>query len=441
MLSHYNESKSRQKTSHGRIRHGRFTSPHLIDRWDCISIDGNAIEKNVFTAAEKNVLERNETTKIGASEFELLTATAFEIFTKLQVDIAVIEVGMGGALDATNVIGQRSEYDENQGDLVERDSFRPLPLATGITSIGLDHQNFLGDTIQKIAAQKAGILKPGVPAVVAADDDAALKMISEQAGKVRVSQLIPVTAETTPEDLWQCNYPRPPQNISHEVLTALRRPIQKRWPNGAIATQLAWKALSDLGRLEEVSEATRLELFLELAQIPEMAQWPGRLQRLSIESLTGLKESVILDGAHNAESATILSSFVREQTLDKPVVWVLAASKGKDIRKMLNILLRPGDVVHTVEFGEVEGMPWVQAMSSSEIAAEAQKIIGGLFNDRRSQALLTATSGSPQPHGRSILAALKEASRTAETQAATCVIAGSLYLVGDVMRLSRDGTT
>jgi len=379
MLNHYNDSKLRQQTSHGRIRHGRFTSPHLIDRWDCISIDGNAVEKNIFTAVENKVLERNETSKIGASEFELLTATAFEIFTKLQVDIAVIEVGMGGALDATNVIGQSSEFDEEDKQTASQDLFRPPPLVTGITSIGLDHQNFLGNTIQNIAAQKAGILKENVPAVVAADSRPALKTITQEATKVKVSRLIPVTAHTTPEELWQHHGYRMPSNISYEALTAFRRPIQKRWPNGAIAMELSWRGLSNLGRLENVPVHLMFELFMEMARVPEIVQWPGRLQQISIQSLTGLEESVILDGAHNAESAMILSSFVQEQCDDRPVVWVIAASKGKDIHKMLSILLRPGDKVHAVEFGKVDGMPWVQAMPSLDVAAEAQNVIGGRF--------------------------------------------------------------
>ncbi|GAB7342166.1 hypothetical protein MBLNU457_g0424t2 [Dothideomycetes sp. NU457] len=343
---------------------GMDDSPHLI----------------LSTAAEDRVLERNRTNKIGASEFELLTATAFEIFTKLRVDVAVIEVGMGGALDATNVIGQRSFFDEiHDKHTANRDTVRPLPLVTGITSIGMDHQNFLGDTIQKIATQKAGILKRGVPAVVAADNDLALETITQQAKKVGVIRLIPVTAHTTPEQLWQHHEYRMPSDISYKTLTALRRPIQKRWPNGAIAMELTWRGLSDLGRLDDVTEHLRLELFLEMARIPETVQWPGRLQQISIESLTGLKASVISDGAHNAESAMILSSFVQEQC-NRPVVWVIAASKGKDIHEMLSILLRPGDQIHAVEFGEVDGMPWVQAMPSSDVAAEAQKIIGGETN-------------------------------------------------------------
>src|SRR4051812_42901739 len=84
------------------VRCGRFTSPHLIDRWDCITIDEQPVRESIFREAEALVMKRNEVEKIEASEFELLTATAFEVFYKEKVEMGVIEVGLGGRLDATN---------------------------------------------------------------------------------------------------------------------------------------------------------------------------------------------------------------------------------------------------------------------------------------------------------------------------------------------------
>jgi folylpolyglutamate synthase len=161
MLEAYNNSSFRKLSKRPAIRHGRFTSPHLVDRWDCISINQKTVSSALFHEIEKKVLLRNATEDINASEFELLTATAFEIFTHEKVDIGVIEVGMGGRLDATNILGVPVDADHTSGESITR----ALPLATAIAKIGLDHQSFLGTTLQAIASEKAGILKPTVPLV------------------------------------------------------------------------------------------------------------------------------------------------------------------------------------------------------------------------------------------------------------------------------------
>ncbi|KAK5256123.1 folylpolyglutamate synthase, partial [Exophiala xenobiotica] len=127
---------------------GRFTSPHLIDRWDCITLNQRVVERERFLAAEAKVRQRSESDNVGASEFELLTATAFELFTDAKVDVAVVECGLGGRLDATNVL--------RQGDV----------LVSVLAKVGLDHTEFLGDTVEKVAREKTGIFKAGVPVVV-----------------------------------------------------------------------------------------------------------------------------------------------------------------------------------------------------------------------------------------------------------------------------------
>lgn len=130
----------------GGIRCGRFTSPHLVDRWDCITIDEKVVQESLFRQIEASVKLRDQDLGIGASEFELLTATAFEIFNHERVEVGVVEVGMGGRRDATNVLDN--------------------VLVSVISKIGLDHQALLGDSIEQIAREKAGILKPDVPCVI-----------------------------------------------------------------------------------------------------------------------------------------------------------------------------------------------------------------------------------------------------------------------------------
>jgi folylpolyglutamate synthase/dihydrofolate synthase len=121
------------------LRVGRFNSPHLIHVWDCIDLYGRAVSPEQYERVRKEVEEANE--GIGASSFEVLTGTALKLFEDEKVDAVVLEVGMGGRLDATNVIPD---------DAVA---------VSVITSIGLDHMRWLGDTIEAIAKEKAGITR------------------------------------------------------------------------------------------------------------------------------------------------------------------------------------------------------------------------------------------------------------------------------------------
>src|SRR5579871_6063136 len=130
------------------VRTGLFTSPHLVEPTERIQIDGIPVTQAQFSKAFDVVHQAAGTLDLDAhpSYFETVAAMAFWLFRELGVQIAVIEVGLGGRLDATNIVD---------------------PALTVITSIDMDHQIFLGDTIESIAAEKAGILKPGVPAVFA----------------------------------------------------------------------------------------------------------------------------------------------------------------------------------------------------------------------------------------------------------------------------------
>lgn len=139
---------------------GLFTSPHLKDFRERIRINGVPVAKNVvteFVARNKSVFE-----ELKPSFFEMTTAMAFEVFSAEKVDYAVLETGMGGRLDSTNVI---------------------TPIISVITNIGLDHTQFLGDTIEAIAGEKAGIIKPGVPVVAGKMREEALKVIREKAAQ------------------------------------------------------------------------------------------------------------------------------------------------------------------------------------------------------------------------------------------------------------------
>lgn len=358
------------------IRCGRFTSPHLIDRWDCITINEQVVQESVFREAENLVLQRNRTEGIEASEFELLAATAFEVFAREKIEMGVIEVGLGGRLDATNIL-------ENKA-------------VTILSKIGLDHQYFLGDTIEAIAREKAGIIMPGVPCVVDKSNAPSVRKVIEDLAKENGTEIYYNSTDSALFD-----------KLSREKFQ------DHQWENLACA----YTAF----HLAYAKQSSHLHRLLPAVQ---NLKWPGRLQITNISNITGRHEGILLDGAHNTPSAEVLGAYVSRTLRPKSekVTWVLAASSGKELEGILKPLLRPGDSVAAVAFGPVDGMPWVKAMDPSEILAAAS--VSGI--------------NSVQQHNAAndISGALGWATEVAA--GGPLVVAGSLYLVSDIERLLRN---
>ncbi|KAK5717468.1 folylpolyglutamate synthase [Elasticomyces elasticus] len=439
MLETYNSPKHRTSTGFSTLKHARFTSPHLIDRWDCITINQQTVSRQLFTRVESAVQQRNHLEDIKASEFELLTATAFEIFTEEKVDIAVVEVGMGGRLDATNIIGQTE--DPSHPAHIEGQAFRPPPLVTAISKIGLDHQAFLGDTLSEIAREKAGIFKPGVPVVYdLSNDHEVLTALEDQSDYL---ETLSVTHLETPFQFLEPGI-RDAYFADELASKSAEAEISAYIPehtkrNMSVAFGAAWLALQQLGRLPSThgSRSQRESALLEtiantmIKNASQNVRFPGRLQDLNIECLTGRKQDILLDGAHNAQSAEVLAAAVHRRRTAHPghaemgVTWVLACSSTKDVDEILRILLRPGDVVYAVEFGPVDGMPWVEPMSSDTVVSAVKDCFAASIPRIEAHAC-----------GRDLQSALQKASDGA--QGIPMVVAGSLYLVGDVLRLIKN---
>ncbi|KAL8676523.1 MAG: hypothetical protein Q9186_006966 [Xanthomendoza sp. 1 TL-2023] len=365
------------------IKVGRFTSPHLIDRWDCITIDDKAIDESKFREAEDAVKFRDSSKDIKASEFELLTATAFELFALERVKVGVVEVGVGGRQDATNIIQH--------------------PLVTIITKIGKDHQSLLGNSIEDIASHKAGIMKNGAPCLV------------DVTNPESVLQVLETAAQDVGADYLQ----RLP-SFAGEGMADLQNFMAKR--NLEIHQQVNLSLAYSAARIaiEQIAPTVHLPTLLTGAR---ETFWPGRLQTLDIRALTGRTEPVILDGAHNADAANVLSAFVtkRIRMPSRPVTWVIAATMGKDLRELLSCLFQFKDNVVAVEFGPVAGMPWVYPVDARSLLQEAKSL--GL-------------EGSFENAGKDVHVALRLATNTAGGN--PIVIAGSLYLVSDILRLIRN---
>ena len=362
----------------GKIKCGRFTSPHLIDRWDCITINEQPVHEDLFREVEGVVKARDYKEGIKASEFELLTATAFEIFNRERIEIGVVEVGMGGRHDATNVINN--------------------PSVTVITKIGIDHQSFLGNTLEDITYQKAGIMKNGVPCIVdGSNAPSVIDVLRKTANEIGAASI-----SFVPQDY----------DLQEQVWSTI--PKDQFEEHQQMNIYLAVGAVQEMLRCEYHS----LDLSKLIPSIQETI-WPGRLQRMSVKSLVGRENAILLDGAHNTQSAEVLGSYVNRKLREgkRPVTWVVAMSKGKDVHEVLSYLLRPRDNIIAVNFSPVDGMPWISSETAEDILHEARR-----FN----------VSELSQKGPGSIVDALRVAAIVANE--GPLVAAGSLYLISDVLR-------
>jgi folylpolyglutamate synthase len=358
----------------------------------------------LFREVEEKYLKYSAAEGIKASEFEVLTATAFDIFTREEVDVAVVEVGMGGRLDATNVL--------------------PSPLVAVISKISLDHQSWLGNTLEDIAREKAGILKPGVPCIVDHTNVPAVKQTIEA-----------VAAEVGAGPIVYTN------DVFGIVdgLKNWKQVFDSIPPHQQANTACAWAAVHQALQTLGLPALQAEEVMPGLKKL----EVPGRLQKIQLKSIVDSDTSFLLDGAHNADSARVLGEYVASHfrnskkppklhkygyVLEDPnmVVWVLAMTEGKDAKEIIkNLNIKKNDQVITVEYGPVEGMPWVRAMHCSELR---RRVRG-------------ASVENPRVHvcQQDVVGALRFAAKVSERHGGRpVVIAGSLYLASDVLRLQRD---
>lgn len=409
------------------IPSARFTSPHLVDRWDCIVVDERVVSDTAFQAAEQTVLQYDAAEQIGATEFELLTATAFEVFnahlsttSSSTSSFGVIECGLGGSLDATTAM-------------------RADRAVTVVTRIGLDHQGFLGSTTSAIAAHKAGIMRPGVPCVVDLanrDDQAVRDVLEARARDVGTTLVYP-----DPQLLLRGD--RTTQGSSTISPVARLRMEPHQLTNLACA-YAAFRIATGQDDGQAAAEAYTDADAAFVASIALQLRWPGRLQTLNVGPLLKANKGgplqgaapsvpVLLDGAHNPQSADALAAYVNKHLRgDKgqAITWILAASYGKDLDEILRPILRPGDRVAAVTFGPVDGMPWVKPTAPQAILERSTLLGVDAAIDQYSAADKTDNNDS-------VVSALQWATSTDNGRGNPIVIAGSLYLVSDTLRLLR----
>ena len=269
---------------------GLFTSPHLLEPTERIRIDGEPVSVEEFTQAFEQVHRVSEALiasgEIDAhpSYFETVTAMAFLLFREKRVDITVLEVGLGGRLDATNIVE---------------------PELCVITPVDFDHEKFLGSSIESIAAEKAGIIKPGVPVVVAPQRAAADRVIRSETARL--------------VDAWQAEH----LEVDRLGSTIRTHGIEFRC---ALA-----------GRHQVVNALTAATALHELgfaAHGMQNARWPGRLERLRTHP------EIIVDGAHNPAGARALAEYVAEFYADGQPTLIFGAMRDKAVEEMAGTLFR-----------------------------------------------------------------------------------------------------
>lgn len=372
------------------VRTGRFTSPHLVDVRERITIEGDSISPDEFVRTWEDIepyiemVDRAhaETDGTKLSFFEVFTVMAFAAFADHPVDAAVVEVGMGGRWDATNVI------DAGVGVI--------MPIA-------IDHEKWLGSTIHEIAEEKAGIIKPGQIVIVAKQQEEALRVIEERAAQVdAIVRLEGRDYEVLDRQLGvggQMITVRTPAAVYEDVFVPLFGDYQASNAAAAIAAVEAFMGGRALDA--KVVEAGMLS-----------ATSPGRLQ------VVRHSPTIIVDAAHNPAGAHTLSESISEAFDFERVVGVYSAMGDKDIEGVL------GEVEPYLDSIVITQMPGTRAKPAEEIAQIAREVFGSDRVDVQEDIL------------EAIATAVNLGESGDESAPATGVVVfGSVLLAGEVLRL------
>lgn len=372
------------------VRTGRFTSPHLVDVRERITIEGDSISPDEFVRTWEDIAPyiemvdraHAETDGTKLSFFEVFTVMAFAAFADHPVDAAVVEVGMGGRWDATNVI------DAGVGVI--------MPIA-------IDHEKWLGSTIREIAEEKAGIIKPGQIVIVAKQQEEALRVIEERAAQVdAIVRLEGRDYEVLDRQLGvggQMITVRTPAAVYEDVFVPLFGDYQASNAAAAIAAVEAFMGGRALDA--KVVEAGMLS-----------ATSPGRLQ------VVRHSPTIIVDAAHNPAGAHTLGESISEAFDFERVVGVYSAMGDKDIEGVL------GEVEPYLDSIAITQMPGTRAKPAEEIAQIAREVFGSDRVDVQEDIL------------EAIATAVNLGESGDESAPATGVVVfGSVLLAGEVLRL------
>lgn len=334
------------------LRTGLYTSPHLIEPTERIQIDGQPVTRDQFLNAFTRVHEVGLRMETHPTYFETITAMAFLIFKDANLELTVIEVGLGGRLDATNVL---------------------QPALSVITPIDFDHEAFLGSSLEQIAGEKAGILKPGIPAVIAPQRPEAEAVIARHG--------------TNPLDFVR-------ETEIHD--TNLHR-------HGSDFTFRGAHIVCPLPGPHQVTNAATAAATLQHLGIPiggiAQAKWPGRLETVST------KPEIILDGAHNPAGARALADHIQRFYSHRDITLIYGAMRDKSVQEITEILfplakhvivtapnfaraLRPEALANAADHSGIQVAQTISEALSQAKEADVIFITGSLYLVGEARALL-----------------------------------------------------
>lgn len=361
------------------LRVGRYTSPHLVRVNERFVLDGREATDEELAGALDEVEAACARAGVEPTFFEALTACAFVLFRRAGIRLAVLEVGMGGRWDATNVI--------------------EAPLVSVVTHVALDHCAVLGETLEAIAGEKAGIVKPGRPVVVGAMDARARAVIARRAAEVGAPLhdaaeeiRVEVSRRTIHGQTLRCASP------ARDYPAALTRLA------GSFQAENAATALCALERLGEAGLEVPPKAFAEGLRT---VSWPGRCQLIAEDPPT------FLDGGHNPDALRALRLALQSMHVRRRVALVCGFCADKAVGEALR-----------------EIAPLVSAAWAAPLANER-----GLAPEALAEALRGA--GVRQTHAAgSVAEGLEGATAWAQENQGTVVVCGSLFLVGEVLALT-----
>lgn len=374
------------------LRTGLFTSPHLEHFGERFRIDGVAASESEILDAWNAIAQAAPWAVEADGEdaltfFELVTLIAFVHFASHRVDVAVIEVGLGGRLDSTNVV---------------------RPLVTAITPLSLEHREFLGDDLASIAFEKAGILKPSVPAVTSRQEPEALASIERRALELGIELFV--------EGEHFDASPSKDASTSDDATTSVR--------SAAYASSLGWRITDlhpalrgphQLGNLAVALQVLECAALRGLPITPEHArrgaaevQWPGRLETVR------RRPEVVLDGAHNPHAAHALARAIDDVFPKRRVLLVFALLQDKDVDAVTRLVANKAERIITTTVDSPRAVP-AEVLATHVRRVNANVVAVGRVADAIEQAIAEA---SPED---------------------VVLVAGSLLLVGEARALLRGG--
>ncbi|AMD21794.1 HFL062Cp [Eremothecium sinecaudum] len=323
------------------LRIGKFNSPYLVHARDAITINNIPISEDSYSSIKTEFLKYNK--GIGCSDFEIDTCIALKYFQQKKCNWCILEVGIGGLVDATNAVDGKGKV-------------------CGFTSISLDHQKYLGDDVLSIAQHKAGILTPG--AAFAAVDGSngpevikAIKDASELVGaELKVASVDNISGMIA-TDTWGAI----PSNLT---------PLLGNYQRNNLSVALAM--------VDYIAKAGELDITRDqLLEGIQNTKWAARLQKVDLCYSQGKKVQVLMDGAHNANAAEQLGRFLDEEyrtAPDEPLCFLLGLSEGKDAALLFKPIVHENDTVIVTKFTETDANSWAKAASIEAVSKQLESI-------------------------------------------------------------------